>query len=48
VVLETAAVTAANAANVNRIVASNPALSPASQEKAKQALLSEVTQLASN
>ena len=48
VVLETAAVTAANAANVNRIVASNPALSPASQEKAKQALLSEATQLASN
>ena len=48
VVLKTAAVTAANAANVNRIVASNPALSSASQEKAKQALLSEASQLASN
>lgn len=48
VILKTAAVTAANAANVNRIVASNPALSTASQEKAKQALLSESAQLASN
>ena len=48
VILKTAAVTAANAANVNRIVASNPALSTASQEKAKQALLLESAQLASN
>ncbi|MFH7765820.1 hypothetical protein [Acinetobacter sp. BSP-28] len=48
VVLKTAAITPANAASVNRIVASNPALSAASQEKAKQALLSESTQLASN
>jgi hypothetical protein len=48
VVLKTAAITPANAANANRIVASNPALSAASQEKAKQALLSESTQLASN
>ena len=48
VILKTTAVTAANAANVNRIVASNPALSTASQEKAKQALLSESAQLASN
>lgn len=48
VILKTTSVTAANAANVNRIVASNPALSTASQEKAKQALLSESAQLASN
>ena len=48
VVLKTTAITPANAANANRIVASNPALSAASQEKAKQALLSESTQLASN
>ncbi len=48
VVLKTTAVTAVNSANVNRIVASNPALSTASQEKAKQALLSESAQLASN
>ena len=48
VVLKTAAITPANVANANRIVASNPALSAASQEKAKQALLSESTQLASN
>ena len=48
VILKTTAVTAANSANVNRIVASNPALSTASQEKAKQALLSESAQLASN
>ena len=48
VVLKTTAITPANAANVNRIVASNPALSAASQEKAKQALLSESAQLASN
>lgn len=48
VVLQTAAITAANAANINRIVAANPALSTASQEKAKQALLSEPTALVSN
>lgn len=48
VILKTTAVTAANSANVNRIVASNPALSTASQEKAKQVLLSESAQLASN
>ncbi|CAB1217180.1 hypothetical protein [Acinetobacter bouvetii] len=48
VVLKTAAITSANTANANRIVASNPALSAASQEKAKQALLSESSQLASN
>ena len=48
VILKTTAVTAANSANVNRIVASNPALSTASQEKAKQALFSESEQLASN
>lgn len=48
VVLKTTAITPANAANANRIVASNPALSAASQEKAKQVLLSESSQLASN
>lgn len=47
-VLETAKVTAANSANAQRIVASNPALSAASQEKAKQALLDEQAQLARN
>lgn|SRR5690554_1528286 len=41
IVLHTAAIAPANAANVNRIVASNPALSAASQERAKQALLGE-------
>ena len=48
VVLQTAAIAAANAANINRIVAANPALSTASQEKAKQVLLSEPTALVSN
>ncbi len=48
VVLKTTPVAAANAATVNRIVAVNPALSAASQEKAKQALLSEPAQLAAN
>lgn len=48
IVLQTAAVTAANAANVNRITAVNPALSAASQEKAKQVLLSVSAQSASN
>ena len=46
IVLQTAAIAAANAANADRIVASNPALSAASQQQAKQALLSESTQLA--
>ena len=48
IVLKTAAITAANSANVNRIVATNPALSAASQEKAKQALLGTSAQLAAN
>lgn len=48
VVLQTAAIAPVNAATVNRIVASNPALSPVSQENAKQALLSSSAQLASN
>ncbi len=48
VVLNTAAIKAANAANADRIVASNPALSAASQQKAKQALLTEASQLAKN
>lgn len=40
VILQTQPVSAANINTVHRIVASNPALSPTSQEKAKQALLS--------
>lgn len=48
IVLQTAAVAAANSANVERIVASNPALSAASQEKAKQALLTEAAQVANS
>ena len=47
-VLETAKVSAANSANAQRIMASNPALSAASQEKAKQALLNEQEQVARN
>lgn len=39
IILKTAAIAAVTPATVNRIVASNPALSAASQEKAKQALL---------
>lgn len=39
IVLKTAAIAAATPATANRIVASNPALSASSQEKAKQALL---------
>ncbi|MDR0035224.1 hypothetical protein RFW50_15505, partial [Acinetobacter baumannii] len=39
--LQTAAIAPANSANINRIVASNPALSPKSQEKAKVALIGE-------
>lgn len=39
IVLKTAAVVAATPATANRIVASNPALSASSQEKAKQDLL---------
>ena len=38
-VLQTQAIEAAHRGNIERIVASNPALSPESQEKAKQALL---------
>ncbi|MBJ9984313.1 hypothetical protein IAE19_02500 [Acinetobacter sp. S40] len=48
IILKTAAISAANSANINRIVASNPALSVASQEKAKQALLGTSAQLAAN
>ena len=48
VVLQTAAIAPANAANANRIVADNPALSAESQQKAKAALLSQATQLAKN
>ena len=48
IVLQTAAIAAANAANADRIVATNPALSTASQQQAKQALLSESGQLAQN
>lgn len=48
IILKTAAITAANSANINRIVANNPALSATSQEKAKQALLGTSAQLAAN
>lgn len=48
VILQTAAIAPVNAVTVNRIVASNPALSAGSQENAKQALLSSSAQLASN
>ena len=48
IVLQTAAIAPANAANASRIVASNPALSVNSQQQAKQALLNEATQLAKN
>ena len=41
IVLQTAAIAPANSANINRIVASNPALSAKSQEKAKIALIDE-------
>ncbi|EXE40380.1 hypothetical protein [Acinetobacter baumannii] len=41
IILQTAAIAPANSANINRIVASNPALSPKSQEKAKVALIGE-------
>ena len=41
IVLQTAAISPANSANINRIVASNPALSARSQEKAKVALIGE-------
>ncbi len=44
IVLQTAKIAAANAANADRIVAENPALSAASQQKAKQALLNEASQ----
>ncbi|MGL5212211.1 MAG: hypothetical protein ACRC7K_08495, partial [Acinetobacter junii] len=40
-VLQTAAIAPANSANINRIVAANPALSAKSQEKAKIALIGE-------
>lgn len=39
IILKTAAISAVTPATANRIVASNPALSASSQEKAKQALL---------
>lgn len=48
IVMQTAAVTAANAANADRIVAENPALSSASQQNAKKSLLNEAAQLARN
>lgn len=41
IVLQTAAIAPANSANINRIVATNPALSARSQEKAKVALIGE-------
>lgn len=39
IILKTAAIAAVTPATVNRVVASNPALSASSQEKVKQALL---------
>ncbi len=48
IILQTAAVAAANAANADRIVAANPALSTASQQEAKQALLNQASELAKN
>lgn len=42
IILQTAAVAAVTPATVNRIIATNPALSASSQEKAKQALLAQV------
>lgn len=41
IVLKTAAIAAVTPSTVNRIVASNPALSASSQEKAKQTLLEQ-------
>lgn len=48
IVLQTAAIAPANSANINRIVASNPALSVKSQEKAKIALIGETAVQAAN
>ncbi|MCH7306678.1 hypothetical protein MMO38_00755 [Acinetobacter sp. NIPH 1852] len=48
IVLQTAAIAPANSANINRIVASNPALSEKSQEKAKIALIGEAAVQAAN
>ena len=48
IVLRTTAIAPVNATTVSRIVASNPALSAASQEQAKQTLLGTETALASN
>lgn len=48
IVLQTAAIAPANSANINRIVASNPALSAQSQEKAKVALIGEAAVEAAN
>ena len=47
ILLKTASIAAATPATANRVVAANPALSPASQEKAKQALLNSPSTLAS-
>lgn len=48
VILQTQPITAATSANADRIVAANPALSLASQQKAKQVLVDEAAQLAKN
>ncbi|MCI3879198.1 MULTISPECIES: hypothetical protein [Acinetobacter] len=48
IVMQTAAIAPANSANINRIVASNPALSAQSQEKAKIALIGEAAVQAAN
>jgi len=46
IILKTAAIAAVTPATINRVVASNPALSVASQEKVKQALLAVDTSVA--
>lgn len=43
IILKTAAIAAVTPATINRVVASNPALSVSSQEKVKQALLAADT-----
>lgn len=46
--MQTAAIAPANSANINRIVASNPALSEKAKEKAKIALIGEAAVQAAN
>ncbi|MDM1249058.1 hypothetical protein ACFODO_06280 [Acinetobacter sichuanensis] len=48
IILKTAAIAAVTPATINRVVASNPALSASSQEKVKQALLVSESTVAQN